>query len=222
MSVSGVSSTEGSYQTNQQTGWQQVVNDFNQLGQALQSGSLTGAQQAFTTLQQDMQSVSQSQSSQGQSTQQQSALNQLGQALQSGDLSGAQQAFAALKTSQHHHHHSGGAPGASGDSGGSSTIGNDLNTLATSLQSGDLSGAQKAFAALQQDMQNTGLTQSAQQTNQTSQQSNDFNTLATALQSGDLTGAQKAFTSLMQDAQAAAASFFNSSRTNGNIVNTTT
>ena len=123
MSVSGVSLTDSSYQTNQQTGWQQVVNDFNQLGQALQSGSLTGAQQAFATLQQDMQNVGQSQSGQSQSTQQQSALNQLGQALQSGDLAGAQQAFAALKTSHHHHHHSGGAQGTSGDSGGSSTIG---------------------------------------------------------------------------------------------------
>ncbi|MGA2227494.1 MAG: hypothetical protein ABSH41_23910 [Syntrophobacteraceae bacterium] len=220
MSVGGVSSTDSSYQINQQNGWQQVMNDFSQLGQALQSGSLTGAQQAFATLQQDMQNVGQSQSGQSQSTQQQSALNQLGQALQSGDLAGAQQAFAALKTS-HHHHHSGGTQGTSGGSGGSSTIGNDLNTLATALQSGDLAGAQKAFATLQQDMQNTGQTQSAQQTSQTSQQNNDFNTLAKALQSGDLTGAQQAFTSLMQDAQTAAANFFNSSQTNGNIVNTT-
>jgi hypothetical protein len=219
MSVSGVSSTDSLYQINQQNGWQQVMNDFSQVGQSLQSGDLAGAQKAFATLQEDMQNVGQSQS--GQSSQQQSALEQLGQALQSGDLAGAQQAFAALKTSHHHHHHSGGAQGTSGDSGGSSTIGNDLNTLATALQSGDLTGAQKAFATLQQDMQNTGQTQSAQQTSQTSQQNNDFNTLAKALQSGDLTGAQQAFTSLMQDAQTAAANFFNSSQTNGNIVNTT-
>jgi hypothetical protein len=45
--------------------------------------------------------------------------------------------------------------------------------------------------------------------------------LATALQSGDLEGAQQAFATLMQDAQAAAANFFNSSQTNGNIVNLT-
>lgn len=220
MSVSGVSSTDSLYQINQQNGWQQVMNDFSQVGQSLQSGDLAGAQKAFATLQEDMQNVGQSQSGQSQSSQQQSALDQLGQALQSGDLAGAQQAFAALKTS-HHHHHSGGTQGTGGDSGGSSTIKNDFNTLATALQSGDLTGAQKAFATLQQDMQNTGQTQSAQQTSQTSQQNNDFNTLAKALQSGDLTGAQQAFTSLMQDAQTAAANFFNSSQTNGNIVNTT-
>src|SRR5271157_5825258 len=130
MSVSGVSSTDSLYQINQQNGWQQVMNDFSQVGQSLQSGDLAGAQKAFATLQQNMQNVGQSQSGQSQSTQQQSALNQLGQALQSG-----------------------GAQGTSGDSGGSSTIGNDLNTLATALQSGDLTGAQQAFTSLMQDAQ---------------------------------------------------------------------
>jgi len=45
--------------------------------------------------------------------------------------------------------------------------------------------------------------------------------LAIALQSGDLAGAQQAFATLMRDARAAAANFFNSSHTNGNIVNLT-
>ena len=139
MSVSGVSSTDSLYEINQQNGWQQVMNDFSQVGQSLQSGDLAGAQKAFATLQEDMQNVGQSQSGQSQSSQQQSALDQLGQALQSGDLAGAQQAFAALKTS-HHHHHSGGTQGTGGDSGGSSTIKNDFNTLATALQSGHSQG----------------------------------------------------------------------------------
>jgi len=223
MSVSAVSSTDGSYQTNLQTAFTQVQNDFNQLGQALQSGDLAGAQSAFATLQQDIQNASQSQSGQ-----QQSNWSALANALQSGDLAGAQKAFAALQTNHHHHHHSGGSQGTGSDSDGNSTINSDFNTLAQSLQSGNLTGAQQAFAALQQDIQSIGHTQggqqtsqSSQQTSQTSQQNNDFNTLAKALQSGDLTGAQQAFTSLMQDAQTAAANFFNSSQTNGNIVNTT-
>jgi|SRR5208337_882366 len=215
MSVSAVSLTDSSYQTNLQTAFTQVQNDFKQLGQALQSGDLAGAQSAFATLQQDMQSIGQSQSGQ-----QQSNLSALANALQSGDLEAAQKAFAALQP-KHHHHHSGRAQSAGGDSSGSSTINSDFNALATALQSGDLSGAQSAFATLQQDMQNIGQTQSVQQTNQTSQQSNPIITLANALQSGDLAGAQQAFATLMQDAQAAAANFFNSSQTNGNIVNLT-
>ncbi|MGO9018619.1 MAG: hypothetical protein ACLQVJ_09755 [Syntrophobacteraceae bacterium] len=226
MSVSAVSSTDSSYQTNLQTGFTQVQNDFNQLGQALQSGDLAGAQSAFATLQQDMQNVSQSQS---QSGQQQSNWSALASALQSGDLAGAQQAFAALQTNHHHHHHhSGGSQGTGSDSDGNSTINSDFNTLAQSLQSGNLKGAQQAFAALQQDIQSIGQTQggqqtsqSSQQTSQTGQQSNPLSTLANALQSGDLAGAQQAFATLMQDAQSAAANFFNSSQTNGNIVNLT-
>ncbi|MGA3115010.1 MAG: hypothetical protein ABSF90_11340 [Syntrophobacteraceae bacterium] len=223
MSVSAVSSTDGSYQTNLQTAFTQVQNDFNQLGQALQSGDLAGAQSAFATLQQDIQNASQSQSGQ-----QQSNWSALANALQSGDLAGAQKAFAALQTNHHHHHHSGGSQGTGSDSDGNSTINSDFNTLAQSLQSGNLTGAQQAFAALQQDIQSIGHTQggqqtsqSSQQTSQTSQQSNPLSTLANALQSGDLAGAQQAFAALMQDAQSAAANFFNSSQTNGNIVNLT-
>lgn len=57
MSVSAVSSTDSSYQTNLQTAFTQVQNDFKQLGKALQSGDLAGAQQAFATLMQDAQAA---------------------------------------------------------------------------------------------------------------------------------------------------------------------
>jgi hypothetical protein len=100
-----------------------IQQDFNQLAQALQSNNLSGAQSAFASLQQLLQS---SQSSSGQqqtasttsSSPLQTDFNNLGAALASGDLSGAQSAFAQLQTdlsaatqsgtsqtSGHHHRH---------------------------------------------------------------------------------------------------------------------
>ena len=78
---------------------------------------------------------------------------------------------------------------------------NDFMDLAESLDSGDLATAQKAFAALMQDLQSAGQAQSSDQTGTTSQQTNDVGALAKALKSGDLAGAQKAFAALTQDIQ---------------------
>jgi hypothetical protein len=79
---------------------------FSQLGNALQSGDLSAAQSAYTTL-------SQSPAAQGNGPFAQ-ALQQIGQDLQSGDIAGAQKALAALqqqvKGHHHHHHHGGGQP----------------------------------------------------------------------------------------------------------------
>src|ERR1039458_1235054 len=91
MTVNSVSSTLNTYQPDVQTPWKKRAQDFKALQTALQAGDLSGAQQAFTTLQKDKPASSQaaqaanapSQNSQG--------------ALTSGDVSGAQQAFAALK-----------------------------------------------------------------------------------------------------------------------------
>ena len=74
----------------------------------------------------------------------------------------------------------------------------DFQNLASALQSGDLSGAQKAFAQLQQDGPNAGQTQNSQNPNQGNGQNNPFQALASALQSGDLSGAQQAFSQLQQ------------------------
>jgi hypothetical protein len=73
----------------------------------------------------------------------------------------------------------------------------DFIDLSKSLSSGDITGAQKAFAALQQDMQGLGGVQSG------SQVGNDLAALGNALQSGDLAGAQKAFATLKTDMQSA-------------------
>jgi ribosomal protein S20 len=75
----------------------------------------------------------------------------------------------------------------------------DFQALGSALQSGDLTGAQAAFAALQRDLQGAGQTQ-AQSGVQSAAQS-DYQNLASALQSGDLSSAQKAFAALQQDLQ---------------------
>ena len=72
----------------------------------------------------------------------------------------------------------------------------DFQDLAGALQSGDLSGAQKAFTTLQNDLPNI------QQGGQNNPLSSDFSDLASALKSGNLQDAQKAFAKLQQDMQA--------------------
>lgn len=76
----------------------------------------------------------------------------------------------------------------------------DFKALKSSLSSGDLEGAQKAFAAVQQDLENfqqgnrkSGLTAQSKQAQQ------DWQALQTALSSGDINGAQQAFAALKQD-----------------------
>ncbi len=70
------------------------------------------------------------------------------------------------------------------------TFRNDFRQLTQSIQSGDLSGAQAAFQALQQ----SGVTPPAN-----SPLANDLTAIGQALQSGDITGAQQALTSLKSD-----------------------
>ncbi len=138
MSVSGVSNTSF-YQTNSaQTNFQQIRDSFQQLGQALQSGDLTAAQQAFAALQQLMPNLSagsQTQTGQQGSGQNQFAtdLSALSQALQSGDLTKAQDAFAKLQQDmqsvhKRHHHHSSGASQDSASSANNSSISNGTVT----------------------------------------------------------------------------------------------
>jgi hypothetical protein len=90
----------------------------------------------------------------------------------------------------------------------------DFKSLADSLQSGDLSGAQSAFAALLQLFPNssssvTSPTQSATaattgSSSGTSSIKSDLSTLGQALQSNDLTDAQNDFSKLTQDIQSIA------------------
>jgi len=74
--------------------WQQQRQTMGQLSQALKSGDLSAAQQAFSTLS----------SNSNQAIDPNSPLGKVGAALQSGDVSAAQSAFSAMRAGHHHHH----------------------------------------------------------------------------------------------------------------------
>lgn len=137
MSISSVSSSQNTYQPSRAQGdFKQVRQDFSGLVNALQSGDLAGAQNAFSALQQLMQGErpgNQSQA-QGNSTQNQLStdLAAIGKALQSGDVNSAKDALTKLQQDMqaapkgHHHHHAHRAEGANiaaSSSTGSTTTG---------------------------------------------------------------------------------------------------
>ncbi len=122
MTVSAISSLSASSVANFQSDRQA----FGQLTNALQSGNLTAAQDAYNTL-------ASSPIAQGNSPFAQ-ALQQIGQDLQSGDIADAQKALASLQQQQqargghhHHHHHGGGVSGASEASKTSDSSASDPN-----------------------------------------------------------------------------------------------
>src|SRR5215472_17071871 len=81
----------------------------------------------------------------------------------------------------------------------------DLQSLATDLNSGNLAGAQKDFAALQQDVTSSFsslLGPNARIANNTPSGTGptaDLQALQNALKSNDLAGAQKSFAAFQQD-----------------------
>jgi outer membrane protein assembly factor BamD (BamD/ComL family) len=150
MSVAGISASnlyEAGLQTNSQQQQQAV---FQELEEALESGNLTQAQQDYAALTQNSSSAQTTSSS---SVAQ--AFSALGQALQSGNLTGAQQAFTSVQQdvqsvsgSVHAHGHSGHF-----SRGQNNSASQDLSALGQDLQSGNLSAAQQAFTALEQEFQ---------------------------------------------------------------------
>lgn len=82
-----------------QSFYQQRSSDLQQLGKALQSGDLAGAQQEYQALQTLGQSGPFASGDPFKMTQREQDFEAVGQALQSGDLAGAQQAFAQLQNS---------------------------------------------------------------------------------------------------------------------------
>jgi hypothetical protein len=161
MSLSGISSSNLFNYENQsvQNKAQQIQQEFQQLGQDLQSGNLSAAQTDFTTLQQ-IGSNSSSTSSTASSNPLAQAFNQLGQDLQSGNLSAAQQDFTNIQQDlqsqaspargHHHHHHGGGG----GDQ--SNPLSQLFQQLGQALQSGSLSSAQQIYTTMQQDFTQMG------------------------------------------------------------------
>jgi hypothetical protein len=112
--VSGLGSIYDTAQTSSSQG-NNPFSEFEQLASSLQSGNLSGAQQAYNALASMMQNAPSSSPSS-------TAFKALGQALQSGNLQAAQQAFSSLQQNfaqsimsagGHHHHGGGGGHGGS-------------------------------------------------------------------------------------------------------------
>ncbi len=165
--ASGILSILNSSQ-NQQSPFQKIGSEFQQLAQDLQSGNLSQAQSDFTALSQNFPGLSQNSAiptaAAGNNPIAQT-FAQLGQDLQAGNLQGAQQDFATLQQDlqqsspqvhgHRHHHHAEDSQGSSSAQPGNSIV-QAFSTLAQDLQAGNLSGAQSAFATLQNDLQQIG------------------------------------------------------------------
>jgi len=149
MLVSSINSNTNIHQANnEQTKSRQIGDNFQQLEQALQSGNLSGAQQAFAALQQLMPNLSAgNQTQNGQQGGSQGLFrtdfNAIGQALKSGDLSAAKAAFTKLQQDiqsvnkghkvHHHHPNMGGSQNSIPSSNGSSSLTNTGNVNSKSV-----------------------------------------------------------------------------------------
>jgi hypothetical protein len=150
MSVSGILSSGFASQSvqNGQSKWDQIKQDFQQLGQDLQSGNLSAARADYSALQQLAPPNVSTTSTPGSHPLMQD-LAQLGTDLQSGNLANAQQDYANMRQdiqnrmAAHHHHR-----------GASSEMSQLVSQLGQALQSGNLSSAQEAYGSLQQDIEN--------------------------------------------------------------------
>ena len=160
-------------QSNQNTPskFQQIRTEFQQLGQDLQSGNLKQAQSDFATLSQNLNGANQSSATNASAASGNNAVaqafTQLSNDLQSGNLQGAQQDFTNLQQNlqqtssqqvqgHHHHHHHAENSDSSSSSQQTNPIVQAFTSLAQDLHAGNLSGAQSAFAALQNDLQQIG------------------------------------------------------------------
>jgi hypothetical protein len=145
--ISSLSPGTNSYATSSQNDVAQFIQDFNAVGSALQSGSVSDAQSALATLQQNLPGNSTASASQpfGRNSAANTDYQNLTSALQSSNLSGAQQAFASLqkdlqgtgKTGKghghhHHHHGSGSAPATSSTSTATTTPATSTNSTTAS------------------------------------------------------------------------------------------
>ncbi|MGB0050567.1 MAG: hypothetical protein WBP70_24195, partial [Terriglobales bacterium] len=198
--------------------------DLSQLGSALQSGNLNGAQQAYSELAALGQSGPFANSEPFSKSSRAQAFETIGQDLQSGDLAGAQAAFATLTSKQSNSTTAAETTPATvvnisttqPSSGAANTAGttttsppssiyqqlqayrqqrlSDLVQLGKDLAAGNQSAAQQDFNTL------TALGQSGPNANgqvfQKADRAQDFQAIGTALQSGNLTAAESAFTTL--------------------------
>lgn len=184
MSVSGISSGVGLNQPDWRSTVKQGKQDFSQLLSALQSGDMSGAQQAYSAMQQllpGFQAAAQAGAASSGSAAAGSAaaigtdFGALGTALGSGSLSGAQDAIAKLQLDAQVYRQGQHQAGRAGDADADDQSVQKSSSGATNASAAaGANGTPSAFKA-------------------------DLASLSQALQSGNLTSAQDAFAKLQQD-----------------------
>jgi soluble cytochrome b562 len=200
-SLSGVGTDSASFQEIRK----QIQQDVSNLESSLQSNNLSGAQSAFSALQQLLpgnSNTSNTSVADSTGTSFTDDISAIGNALSSGDLAGAQQAFSNLQNLIGSEQGSQTQSSTGYSAGGSSAdpVANDINNLSSAFQSGDLSGAQSAFKQLLSDLSGTDSAQASGSSSSSDSTAtsfkNDLDAIGKALSSGDLTGAQQAFSNL--------------------------
>lgn len=199
MSVSSISGYS-QYQTS--SGQQQRKQEFDALKDALQSGDLTAAQQAFSTMQQHSPDAAQSASGGSAHGNGNEAvitdISALGKALSSGDVDSAQSAFATLRSDMRSAPPPPSPRAAQADgSDGSDTDDTDatqslFEQLAEALKSGVVDTAKSVFETLQ-ELTGTDSSKAAAASNPFA---DDLSAIGDALNDGDLETAQSAFAQL--------------------------
>lgn len=236
--VQAVSSTDdtGASTSSRSTNSNPLANDMSDLGDAISSGDLTGAQSILANIMQHMQgppppeaggSASAGEGSNSLS----SDLSNLGNALSSGDTSAAQtileQIIANLQTTGtcSSDDESDSTSSTSGISSNSNPLAQDLSKLEDALSSGDTTGAQSIFANIMQHMQGpppppeaggstgTDSVTSVTSISRSSSLSNNLSSLAEALSSGNQTSAQSYFSKLLEYMQSTASTYSSSNST---------
>jgi cell division septum initiation protein DivIVA len=159
MSISGILSSANQHQIGATNPLQQ---QFQQLGQALQSGNLSSAQSDFATLQA---SFSQPAATTGNATSSpiKQAFNQLASDLQSGNLSAAQKDYSAVQQNFQgargtvSRSHFNGQSHGGGASSGQNMLFQELSQLGQSPSPSTLASAQQGYTSLQQELQQIAL-----------------------------------------------------------------
>lgn len=214
MSVSMVSSSAvgQTYQRPQGPG-KEIREGIDSLKKAVDAGDMTAVQSAYESLsklQSDKQGSSTSSTTSASTGKDplSKLLSSVGEALKSGDISQVQQAMSKNGPPSGGPGGAGGGAGGPppdgpppGEGGGSDELRSTVGSLAQSLQSGDVSGAQESLSALS-DMLKSASDSDSDSGDDSS--STDFlgtlkknlSSLSSSLSSGDISGAQSLFASL--------------------------
>ncbi|MDB5362651.1 MAG: hypothetical protein JWO51_3948 [Rhodospirillales bacterium] len=220
MSIGGISSSSYTSQTSSSDATSAGNDPLAQLLKAIKSGNLSAAKAAYQNILDNAPGQNSSSSTSGTSSSStsssgnplQNLLTQLGTALSSGDLSSAQSLVKSFEANKHKHSQGAGSAPPSDGTGGNQALGSAVGGLLSSVQSGDLSSAQSAYATVasllggNSSSSSTSSSASASSTSSSSSSGENplltlINSIGTSLSNNDLAGAQSTLSSFAPNAQ---------------------